>query len=130
MKNNLRHSACRGTQYAACPYDPTRENVVPERPQTLRHYEIINSISDDHAQSNAERILNRSARRKRNKNCRTTVRQFLRLWFTASLRLCKAGVHGGKDGLAGHGGAGDSVHTGGGAGLCQLGCQRLGGFAA
>ena len=67
MKNNLRHSACRGTQYAACPYDPNRENVVPERPQTLRHYEIINSISDDHAQSNAERILNRSARRNRNK---------------------------------------------------------------
>ena len=50
--------------------------------------------------------------------------------FTASLRLCNAGVHGGKDGLAGHGGAGDGVHTGGGAGLCQLRCQRLGGLAA
>ena len=52
------------------------------------------------------------------------------MWFTASLRLCKAGVHGGKDGLAGHGGTGDGVHTGGGAGLCQLGSQRLGSFAA
>jgi hypothetical protein len=80
MKNDLRHSACRGTQYAACPYDLSRENVVPERPQTLRHYEIINSISADHAQSNAERILNRSAQKSgglETKNCRTTVRQFL-----------------------------------------------------
>ena len=51
MKNGLLHSACRGTQYAACPDDPNRENVVPERPQTLRHYEIINSISTEHAQS-------------------------------------------------------------------------------
>ena len=51
MKNDLLHSACRGTQYVAFLYDLNRENVVPERPQTLRYYEIINSISAEHAQS-------------------------------------------------------------------------------
>ena len=56
-----------------------KKSGKPERPQTPRHYEIINSISADHAQSNAERILNRSARKSgglETKNCRTAVRQF------------------------------------------------------
>jgi len=37
-------------------YDPTCENAMPERPQTLRHCSIKNNLSADYAQSNAERI--------------------------------------------------------------------------
>ena len=35
---------------------PSRENAMPERPQTLRHCSIINNISAEYAQSSAERI--------------------------------------------------------------------------
>ena len=38
--------------------DPTRENGIPERPQTLRYSEIKNNISLAYAQSVAERIPN------------------------------------------------------------------------
>ena len=41
--------------------DPSRENGIAERPQTLRYSEIINILSADDAQSNAARILNRPA---------------------------------------------------------------------
>ena len=40
--------------------DPSRENAMPERPQTLRHCSIKNNFSAIYAQSKAERILNRS----------------------------------------------------------------------
>ena len=50
---------------AAVPlYDPSRENGIPERPQTLRYSEIKNNFSLAYAQSNAERIQNRSAQQK------------------------------------------------------------------
>ena len=50
---------------AAVPlYDPSRENGIPERPQTLRYSEIKNNISLAYAQSNAERIQNRPAQQK------------------------------------------------------------------
>jgi hypothetical protein len=49
-------------------YDPTRENGIAERPQTLRYPEIINNDSADDAQSNAERIPNR------------LILQYLLLW--------------------------------------------------
>ena len=39
--------------------NPTRENAMPERPQTLRHCSIKNHFSAIHAQSKAERISNR-----------------------------------------------------------------------
>ena len=45
------------------PRDPTCENGIPERPQTLRYSEIINILSLAYAQSNAERIQNRPARK-------------------------------------------------------------------
>ncbi len=32
-------------------YDPSRENGIPERPQTLRYSEIIKKLSADDAQS-------------------------------------------------------------------------------
>ena len=35
---------------------PSRENAMPERPQTLRHCSIKNNFSAIYAQSNAERI--------------------------------------------------------------------------
>ena len=41
--------------------DPSRENGIAERPQTLRYSEIINILSAIYAQSNAARILNRPA---------------------------------------------------------------------
>ena len=41
--------------------DPSRENGIAERPQTLRYPEIINILSAIYAQSNAARILNRPA---------------------------------------------------------------------
>jgi transporter family protein len=41
------------------PISPSRENGAPERPQTFRCSEIINILSADYAQSNAERIPNR-----------------------------------------------------------------------
>jgi hypothetical protein len=37
-------------------HDPTCENAMPERPQTLRHCSIKNNLSADYAQSNAARI--------------------------------------------------------------------------
>ena len=46
---------------AACRCDPTRENGIAERPQTLRYSEIKNILSAIYAQSNAERISNRPA---------------------------------------------------------------------
>ena len=41
--------------------DPSRENGIAERPQTLRYSEIINIFSADYGQSKAEAILNRPA---------------------------------------------------------------------
>ena len=38
-------------------YDPTRENGIPERPQTLRYAENINNSSAEDGQSKAEAIL-------------------------------------------------------------------------
>ena len=38
--------------------DPTCENAMPERPQTLRHCSIKNNNSAEHGQSAAETILN------------------------------------------------------------------------
>ncbi len=43
-------------------HDSTRENGIPERPQTLRYSKIINIFSLIYAQSNAERIPNRPTR--------------------------------------------------------------------
>ena len=40
-------------------HNSTRENGIPERPQTLRYSKIINIFSLIYAQSNAERIPNR-----------------------------------------------------------------------
>ena len=37
---------------------PTRENGIAERPQAFRYPENINHFSLNHAQSEAERILN------------------------------------------------------------------------
>ena len=37
-------------------YDPTRENGIPERPQTLRYAENINNSSAEDGQSKAEAI--------------------------------------------------------------------------
>ena len=37
-------------------HDPTCENAMPERPQTLRHCSIKNNFSAEYAQSEAERI--------------------------------------------------------------------------
>ena len=48
-----------GAANAVDHYDPTCENAMPERPQTLRHCSIKNNSSSDYAQSNAERISNR-----------------------------------------------------------------------
>ena len=45
-----------GAANAVFLHDPTRENAMPERPQTLRHCSIKNNLSADYAQSNAERI--------------------------------------------------------------------------
>mgnify|MGYP004713453185 CR=1 FL=1 len=48
-----------GAATAVFLHDSTRENGIPERPQTLRYSKIINIFSLIYAQSNAERILNR-----------------------------------------------------------------------
>ena len=48
-----------GTANAVFHYDPSRENGIAERPQALRYPEIINNLSAEYAQSNAERILTR-----------------------------------------------------------------------
>ena len=45
-------------KYAICLYDPTRENGIAERPQTLRYAEIKNILSAEYAQSKAEGIQN------------------------------------------------------------------------
>jgi len=45
-----------GAANAVFLYDPTRENAMPERPQTLRHCSIKNNFSAEYAQSEAERI--------------------------------------------------------------------------
>ena len=45
-----------GAANAVDRYDPTRENAMPERPQTLRLCSIKNILSAIYAQSNAERI--------------------------------------------------------------------------
>ena len=50
-----------GAANAVARCDPTRENGIAERPQTLRYSEIINILSAIYAQSNAARILNRPA---------------------------------------------------------------------
>ena len=50
-------------QHRRVPLRPSRENRIPERPQTLRYSEIINSFSLNYAQSKAERISNRPALR-------------------------------------------------------------------
>ena len=49
-----------GAASAAPLHDPSRENGIAERPQTLRYSEIKNNLSAIYAQSNAARILNRS----------------------------------------------------------------------
>ena len=49
-----------GAAAAVFLYDSTRENAMPERPQTLRHCSIKNNLSADYAQSNAERIYSNS----------------------------------------------------------------------
>ena len=41
--------------------DPSRENGIAERPQTLRYSEIKNNLSADYGQSKAEAISNRPA---------------------------------------------------------------------
>ena len=40
-----------GAANAVCLYDPSRENGIPERPQTLRYSELINNFSAEYAQS-------------------------------------------------------------------------------
>ena len=50
-----------GAASAAPLHDPSRENGIAERPQTLRYSEIKNNFSAIYAQSNAARILNRPA---------------------------------------------------------------------
>ena len=55
----LSHFFTEGVVNAVYLYDPTRENGIPERPQTLRYSEIKNNISLAYAQSEAERIPNR-----------------------------------------------------------------------
>ena len=45
-----------GAAAAASLHDPTRENAMPERPQTLRHCSIKNNISAEYGQSAAEAI--------------------------------------------------------------------------
>ena len=50
-----------GAASAAPGCDPSRENGIAERPQTLRYSEIINILSAIYAQSNAARISNRPA---------------------------------------------------------------------
>ena len=48
-----------GAAHSQCPRplkNSTRENAMPERPQTLRHCSIKNNLSADYAQSNAARI--------------------------------------------------------------------------
>ena len=45
-----------GAAPAVSLHDPTRENAMPERPQTLRHCSIKNNFSAIYAQSEAERI--------------------------------------------------------------------------
>jgi hypothetical protein len=42
-------------------YDPSCEKAILENPQIFQNCEIINNISADDAQSEAERILNRPA---------------------------------------------------------------------
>ena len=49
-----------GAASAAPIHDPSRENGIAERPQTLRYSEIKNLFSADYGQSKAEAILNRS----------------------------------------------------------------------
>ena len=51
-----------GVANAVFLHDSTRENGIPERPQTLRYSKIINIFSLIYAQSNAERIPNRPTR--------------------------------------------------------------------
>ena len=50
-----------GAVNAAHRYDPSREKAILENPQIFQNCEIINNISADDAQSEAERILNRPA---------------------------------------------------------------------
>ena len=42
-------------------HDPSREKAILENPQIFQNCEIINNLSADDAQSEAERILNRPA---------------------------------------------------------------------
>ena len=51
-----------GAANAVFLHNSTRENGIPERPQTLRYSKIINIFSLIYAQSNAERIPNRPTR--------------------------------------------------------------------
>ena len=52
-----------GAAAAVSLHDPTRENAMPERPQTLRHCSIKNNLSAEYGQSNAEAIQNRPTRK-------------------------------------------------------------------
>ena len=48
-----------GAANAVSLHDPSRENGIPERPQTLRYSEIKNNSSAIYAQSETEGIPNR-----------------------------------------------------------------------
>ena len=48
-----------GAATAVCRYDPSREKAILENPQIFQNCEIINILSAEDAQSNAERIQNR-----------------------------------------------------------------------
>ena len=50
--------------------------------------------------------------------------------FCRFLSLTQAVVHGGKDGLTGHSGTGNSIHASGRTGLEQCSCQSFGSGAA
>ena len=50
-----------GAANAVFLHDPSREKAILENPQIFQNCEIINILSADDAQSNAERIPNRLA---------------------------------------------------------------------
>ena len=50
-----------GAANAVFRYDPSREKAILENPQIFQNCEIINILSAEYAQSNAEGISNRPA---------------------------------------------------------------------
>ena len=76
-----------GAANAACHYDPTRENGIAERPQTLRYPKIKNNSSAEYAQSSAEGIFNRSPPRDTRRRAMRRTAPLFPPWKAFSGRL-------------------------------------------